>query len=491
MVSTPHMLSRARVLLTSAIMSAFLFVVVWQSLSAQGVEPTPPDLSSSSKSVSDSEAQPGDLLSYTIVISNGGTDPATSVIMSDTLPNGLSLITDSVSVTGGGVYTVGVNALSWAGAVNNGTAVELSFDAQLTDTLTNGTWITNTVNITGTGALISRSASTQIVTGTVNGDAGTIYMPAWFNPYPMPPLPVLQPVSGPDANNEWTVNWTVPDDTWIDGYTLQESHDPDFATATSIDATTTSHDFAHPASHMNTYYYRVRAYGPGGVSEWSEVREITGNYRDDFKSDTTGWTIRKEDLDDTENYSRYQNNHFVMEIDGRWDFAIAGPLAKAPDAPFAIETSVRLESADNLNSYGIVWGADWNGEQCSRDREHTNNCYNHYYRLNIIWFGGSDVMHFQLKRIDRHDPMGNNGRGPSLIPFSEVHVNSPSAGYQVWRVEHHANGDIKLFVNGDQFGSVNDSTYLGDPYFGTFASSDEYLGSEPWFDWYSVTALQD
>lgn len=485
MIETPHNFVRGRLLFLSAILSTLLLATMWQGLSAQEIDPRPPDLTNSEKSVDAAEAQPGDTLRYTIEVSNEGTETAFPVTVTDALPTELHLITDSISLSGGGTYTYTGNVITWTGAVNVGVAVQLSFDAQLTDTLMADTWITNTAYITGTGELFTLSAGTMIVTDTET----FIYMPYWSNPIPMPPTPSLAPVSGPSADNEWTLNWSVNDNTWVEGYTIEESHDPDFTDVTSYDASGGSRTFSHSASYLNTYYYRVRSYGAAGPSDWSQVRVITGNYRDDFKADYTGWTIRREDLDDTENYSRYQQGHFVLEIDGRWDYAIGGTTAMRPLGSYAIETSVRMEDADNLNSYGIIWGADWNGQECGPAPDVTDNCYNHYYRLNIIWFGNPTIMHMQLKRIDQHDPRTNSGRGPNLIPLREVTVNNPAEGYQVWRVEHHENGDIRILINGNLAATVNDDTYFAQRHFGVFASSDEYLGSEPWFDWYTVSTI--
>lgn len=487
MIATPHRLLRGRPLLISAVFAAFLLAIVWQTLSAQEIDPRPPDLTSSEKSVNRSQARAGAMLSYNIEISNEGTDPAPAVTMTDSLPAGLQLVTETVNVTGGGVYTYSGNTLTWSGAVNNGVSILISFNAQLSDTLAAGTWITNTAHITGTGVLIAPAAGTEIVEDTDTD----IYLPVWFNPIPEPPVPSLAPLGETNINNEWTLSWSVSDNRFVDGYTIEESHNPDFSNPSVIEVTETSRSFNHPPSPHNSYYYRVRSHGPAGISDWSQTRMIIGNYRDNFDSDGSGWAMRRHDFDDTNNHSRYENGHFVMKIGGRWDYGVGGPMAMAPSAPFAIETRVRMEDADNLNSYGIVWGADWNGDTCSYEPQYTNNCFNHYYRLNIVWFGNPIFMHYELKRIDSHNPTSNTGSGPALINYNEVRVMDPSDGYQVWRVEHHANGDIRVFVNGREVGAVNDSTYLGHRHFGVFASSDEYLGSEPHYDWYSVTSLNE
>lgn len=475
---------QVRAILVSALITTLMLGTLWQTLNAQEIDPRPPDLTESSKVVNADQAAPGSLLLYTVVVDNQGADPALAVTMTDPLPNELTLITNSISLTGGGSYTYSQNVITWTGAVTNDFTVQLSFNAQLTDTLSDGDWITNTAYITGTGELITRSAGTQIYTDT----SSVSFMPAVFKPFPFPPTPSFASVGNPNSDNEWTVSWQVNNDTYVDNYTLQESQSPDFSAPHTVNTPLTSHQFSHAISADNSYYYRVRANGPGGSGDWSETRMVVGNYRDDFRDASTGWDIRRQDTDDIENYSRYRDGNFILEIDGRWDYAIGSPVALAPETPYAIETRVRLESADNLNAYGIVFGGDWNGEECSTD--HMDNCFNHYYRLLAVWHGNAaGSMLVQLARIDRHDARENTGRGPDLVGWRDVDVAEPVDGYQVWRVEVEPNGRIRLFVNGEQFASVTDATYVDNPLFGVFAASDEYLGTEPWFDWYEVRAL--
>lgn len=476
-----------RAVLTSVLLSLILLATVWKTLSAQEVQPLPPDLSSSAKSVDSDRATPGEDLQYSILINNDGTEPANSVVMTDTLPLGVALITDSVSIEGGGIYTVANNAITWTGAVNNQAAIEITFNAHLTDTLQAGDWITNTAYISGTGSLITRSVGTEIYTDT----SSIIHMPLFSYPSPPPPEPAFGATPRPNADNEWTLSWSVSDATYIDNYTVQEAQSEDFQDVNEIVTTETSQQFSHTASVDNTYYYRVRANGPGGTSDWSDVISVIGNYRDSFNDSSSGWRIARQDTDDVENYSYYDNGHFVLEIDGRWDYGIGSSLAFAPEGPYAIETRVRLGSPDNLHSYGLIFGGDWNGEECNGEEANLDNCFTHYYRLNIIWNGHPSQMVYALSRIERHDPGGNEGRGPTIIPYSTVNVNSPSGGYQTWRVEVYPNGDIELFVNGDKFDEVNDDNFVHEKHFGVFASTDEYLGSEPHFDYYAVTAIED
>lgn len=481
---SPTLLRKYRALALSVSMAALFLLLAWQTILAQGPEPLPPDLSTSTKSVDKDEAQPGDTLQYTVVISNGGDEPAAGVTMTDVLPAHVAYISGSIAVEGGGLYGVSSNVVTWTGAVNNSASIQISFSAILSESLSGGEAVTNTAQVDWNGSTIDLSAATTIVTDT----GRTIFLPAIIYDFPIPPAPYIQPVGPPSADNDWTVTWSVWDATFIDEYEIQEARQANFEDATTIATTSASSvDVSKPVSPFPVYYYRVRAIGPGGTGPWSNVAEVVGNYRDDFGNGSTGWTIRRQDTDDIENYSYYNSNHFVMEIDGRWDYGIGAPMQPAPAGPYAIETSVRLNSADNLHSYGLIFGGDWDGTPCPNSDY--SSCFNHYYRLNIIWFGSKDSMKVQLKRIERHDPGSNAGRGPELFSDLAVKVNPPPASYQVWRVEVYPSGLIKVFVNGKLVDEVMDDTFVDDPYFGVFASTDEYLGSEPWFDWYDVSVL--
>lgn len=475
---------RFRAIVISVIVASFGLFFAWQTIQAQEREPLPPDLSGSVKQVDKEEAQPGDTLRYTVVISNGGDQPAPNVWLTDALPVDVAYISDSISVSGGGLFGVSNNVITWTGAVNNEASVHISFDALLTDTLISGAEITNTANVNLNGTILTRTAVTTIFTDT----SSTLWLPINLKSLPLPPLPTLAPIDGPGVDNDWTLTWSVTDATYVDEYEVQEATDPGFEDATTITTTdATSLEVTKEPSPYHSYYYRVRAIGPSGMSSWSNVEQVIGNYRDEFNDGRTGWTIRRQDTDDIENYSYYNAGHFVLEIDGRWDYGIAAPMQPAPDGAYAIETSVRMESPDNLHSYGIIFGGDWDGSTCPNSDY--SSCLNHYYRLNIIWFGSPDSFKVIFSRIDRHAPINNAGRGPTLFERDTVRVNEPPSGYQVWRIEVRPSGLIRVLVNGNLVEEVIDDTYVDDPYFGVFASTDEYLGSEPWFDWYDVSVL--
>jgi hypothetical protein len=270
---------------------------------------------------------------------------------------------------------------------------------------------------------------------------------------------------------------------------LQEANHPSFTNPTTIDVPvgTTSILRAKALSINNLYYYRVRAVGDFGITDWSNIQQVRGGYRDDFNDPASGWEMRRQDTDTVINDSFYRDGHFVLEMDSSYDYQIGGPMSPGPAVPYAIESQIRLVGVDNLHSYGLIFGGDWNGQECPNDDY--SSCFNVYYRLNVIWSGNLDnQLTIQLKRIDFHD--GNNvGRGPDLIPAKTVNVNSPAEGYQILRVFVYADGLRQITVNNNLVGEVYDTMYINNPYFAAFSSTDEYNGLEAEFDYYQVSFL--
>ncbi len=479
---------RKRRLILSLLLSSFMLVLIFRTLYAQDQDQVqdsmPPDLSGSSKEVDRSNAAPGSQLHYSVVISNSGDQPAIGVMMTDTLVSEITYIAGSLSVIGGGMFGESSGVITWTGAVNVGTEIVVSFETVLTDTIAGGTVITNTANVVHNGSLIELSATTTVIS-----DSGSvIFLPLIAKSYPT--VNLFQ-IGRPSSTNAWTINWSVSDPLGITGYEIQEDWDPSFPNPSEYTTghSTLSLDRQIPISNINTYFYRVRAVGDTGMGVWSQTRVIVVNYRDDFTNPGTGWTMRREDTDHIENQTRYENGDFVHEMDSSWDYLIAGPLAIIPSPPYRLEMRAGQVEPGNLNSYGMVFGGDWNGQdQCPVPDFST--CFNQYYRLNVIWFGDSNHrLRVILKRIDFHDSRNNHGRGETIIDEIDVPTQGPSSSYQEWAVEVYNNGTIKIFINDSFVAQTTDSNYIDRPYFGTFSSTDEYAGLEAHFDWFQATVL--
>jgi uncharacterized repeat protein (TIGR01451 family) len=450
----------------------------------------PPPALQVTKTAGKTTVFPGGMVNYTIVVNNSG-GAADSVTLTDMLPAELSFVEGSLNVVGGGSYDVTDNVITWTGAISgNGGEIRLSFSTLVTDSVTAADTITNVVTVTGAGEPI-----TDEVVVAVQTTAYT-FLPIIGVPLP---TPALNPVGVPTTDNnfqtyKWTVSWGsigVPDATYV----LQQSRRADFLDATEYNlGTATSRTFEHsPVNNLNPYYYRVRAVVNGRSSLWSRAQSQQGVYFDYFTDNSGGWSIRRQDTDDVDNRLFQESDQMVLKIGGRWDYAIASPLLPVPWSSYSVGASFLLGGRiGNLHSYGIVFGGDWDGTNCPNQQY--SSCFNHYYRLNVVWFGtlpSTDRMLIQLKRIDYHDPINNAGRGDvEIIPFRTVAVGDPS-GWNEWRIDVREDGYMEVFVNGNRVGSGSDTAYVGSgTYWGIFASTDEYSGSEARADWFRVAPLR-
>lgn len=108
------------------------------------------------------QAYPGDALAYLIFLDNSGST-GISVALTDTLPPGLSYITDSVS--GGATYSPTINSVLWSGIVPAGDSSLPSRVFQFWARVDEGfaeRAITNTVQVTNGTVVVAASARTEI-----------------------------------------------------------------------------------------------------------------------------------------------------------------------------------------------------------------------------------------------------------------------------------------------------------------------------------------
>lgn len=491
--------------------------------------PTASDLTTSTKSVDKAEALNSDTLVYTIVISNSGNTTASPVNMTDTLPTGLTYVAnsftlvDSASVISDSAGVIGQQA-TWSGQIGAGGYAEFELKATIGAGVAISTMLTNSVALNDGTSLLARIAATQVVSQTDQ----FIYLPVIFKPL-LPPVINAGSVSADGSNAyKWTISWAQVDTGGT--YEIQESNDSDFSNIISTQTVSgLSKQYSHAPSPFNQYFYRARYKISGSTSPWSNVVNTVGAYRDIFDNNSTGWIKVRQDLDDTQNELRYLSQGWLkMHVRGRWDYFIASSLQPTPAGNYAIESRVKLEGTGNLNSYGFVLGADWNGDTCPTLIPHPNplrdaaspelvlnpneqeesplfapdpetparadekiidNCFNHYYRISMIWKGHPTEYKLQVKRIDYHESPKNQGRGHTLF-FSEGIPISDQDGWNSWRVEvRRDTGEFKLFSGTTEVATWTDSTYINEVNWGFWASSDEYLGSDPLYEYITVKPL--
>jgi len=443
-----------------------------------------------SKSVNLSEASPGEVLTYLITIQNTG-EAAGTVLMTDTLPTELECTSTSVSADFGTPNVVD-NVVTWQGDFGGGYGQtnHITVSAQITSEISSQpVWITNTAEITGGGTYVTVTAGTQVA------DTYYCYLPLVTRRYP--PVPTLNAIPEPDAVGNYTVSWTSVEWAELDRYVLQESTSSSFGTISQEWTTSGTSQAVQHDPGSGTFYYRVRAddddyWGQGPYSNVQAVTLASWSYYYDFNHvgrilnpwpvrRTTYWNGAVEGIAWTEEPADRPDSIFILMND-RFDFALASPMEPAPAPPYVIETKAAIHDPGNLVSYGIVFGGN-GGSPCPAYRD--TGCFTHYYRLDVIWNGGS--LKAQFKRIDYHEPESDeqrgHARGVTLIDY--VYVSDDHDGWHTWRFEVKPTG-IDIYFDDKLYGSTSDTTYVNEPYFGIWASANEYKPAIGRYDYFYV-----
>ena len=185
----------------------------------------------------------------------------------------------------------------------------------------------------------------------------------------------------------------------------------------------------------------------------------------------------------------YGSGHLVTRVEDRFDFVIFSPMRPAPEPPYSLKMRTDILHKANLTSFGIVFGGN-KGEMCEVTRWNASSpegCFSHYYRLNVIWGG---YLKAGLARIDGHegiadgaDGIGENW-GYSALDWWEARVED----WNEWEVRVYDNG-FEAYVNGHRIAGRGDTTYIRDPYYGIFSSTNEYNGARFVHDYFYVEPL--
>jgi uncharacterized repeat protein (TIGR01451 family) len=134
-----------------------------------------PDLSTSAKTVSNTGAHAGELVTYNIVLSNTGTMNAYQALITDTLPASMTLEGDPLASSG--VVTVDNGDVRWNGQVLVGTPVEITFNARVAQDAVEGSVIENYVAINDGFHVDEFGRSATIIAGSSAPKPGKIYLP--------------------------------------------------------------------------------------------------------------------------------------------------------------------------------------------------------------------------------------------------------------------------------------------------------------------------
>lgn len=315
-------------------------------------------------------------------------------------------------------------------------------------------------------------------------------------------IPFLE-ASGPTHSNEWDVSWI---DTAIGhtGYELQEAISPEFADPTSYwPGLQRSLHISKELTYYNEYFYRVRVLWDEEPGPWSNTVTVVAAYRDDFEDSIHNWAIRRTtnvDAVEVLHVSDSGNGMLVLRVKDSWDWGIASPQVRAPDLPYLVEYRTKVMGLGNLVSHGLAFGADWPGEVCPDWNslpgayEH-ELCFNHFYLPNVLWYG---PLKLQFERVDSllwcpdcgGAPMKRLSDDYSTWFLVDPLGNAIPDGWNTWKVEVRISG-LKLFLNGQQFATSDDTRWVNQPYFGVFGSTDEYGNSTTRWDYIEVRPLEN
>lgn len=92
--------------------------------------------------------QPGDIITFRLVLADPLAAPLLALQLSDSLPSGLSLVPGSLSASQG-APSASAGTITWSGALRSGKPVTISFQVQISAAITSPTVITNDARISG------------------------------------------------------------------------------------------------------------------------------------------------------------------------------------------------------------------------------------------------------------------------------------------------------------------------------------------------------
>lgn len=346
--------------------------------------------------------------------------------------------------------------------------------------------------ISPTEILSSTEGVTQTETAVITDSTSyTLYFPITNKSFPQMTLLATRP----NSSNQWQVYWANLG-VGIQ-YQIQESQKPDFSQLTSDTTLSgTSLDVQHAASAFSSYYYRIRPFVGANFGSWSPVLVVSGAYLDNFSNDGTGWAVRRTTyLEETVAWYGQNENagYYIIVVADRWDWMIASPLMAAPEPPYDIEYRAYVHDASNLVSGGLVLGGDWNGDACPEPGNiyQTDNCFNHFFNYNYIHYGAMKLLFEQVDQLVwcpgcGGSPIKRLGDTNKWHQIDPILSNDNARDWHTYRVEVRSNG-LYLYID-NQFKAFFDNTdYINEPYFGVFASTDEYKPSIWIFDYFKVT----
>jgi uncharacterized repeat protein (TIGR01451 family) len=206
---------------------------------------------------------PGDVITFTLTISNSGPNIASGIIVTDIVP--AQILTSSFASTLNLTRTDSLTYVWSIAPLGPGEGGVITISGQIDPALPDNFSFINSAAIADPDDTSPDNNASQVFVGTHQ-----VFLPiAIRNWPPVPSTPVLNPISNPTQSNPYNVSWTPSTD--ADTYTVQRDTVQDFSHP-SVVYDDSSLSFWANSPGYGYYYYRVRANNSwGNHSPWSNT----------------------------------------------------------------------------------------------------------------------------------------------------------------------------------------------------------------------------
>jgi hypothetical protein len=234
-------------------------------------------------------------------------------------------------------------------------AAQITCDFDLTDAAT-GAWNVEVTNPDGeSGALPYGFTITS-------QQEYTIYLPLTLKRWPpIPYTPVLNSISNPDGDGNYTVSWSSAE--LAQDYTLEEATNARFSDA-SVVYHDTGTSYTASDQPVGTYYYRVKASNSWGDSGWSNIETVTVSPPPTPEPCPTFQTGRwSGDANFTVSRDRSRVEDFEIEIDiplcGEWTLTASELPINNCGIEFSYRNGVMIRGDGTFTSKTEISGQVW------------------------------------------------------------------------------------------------------------------------------------
>jgi uncharacterized repeat protein (TIGR01451 family) len=208
--------------------------------------------------------RPGDPITFTLTISNIGTEIAAHVVVSDMVPS--QVVTPHAASTLA-ITPTGVLSYVWdIEALGVGQSGVITIYGQIDPHLGGSFAFANRATISDPGDESPHNNTSSVTIG------GRTYLPLGMREWPpLPEIPTLNPIPYTDRRYEYTISWSAAER--AEKYVLEEDDDPAFSDPQTLYVgPATSYSRLNPPG---TYYHRVKARNAWGDSGWSNTESAT------------------------------------------------------------------------------------------------------------------------------------------------------------------------------------------------------------------------